>query len=256
MSSVLEEQRGGALWVTINRPERRNALTDEVLGRIARAYERAESDSSVRVIVLTGMGDRAFCAGADLEVGRNFVFDRSSPSTAYGDLARVARGVQKPSIARVNGACMAGGMGLLGMTDLAVAVDSATFGLPEVRLGLFPMQAVALLQGFVTRRVLREWSLGGDRFDATEALRAGLVNVIAPASGIDAIVDRWVTALSRGSPAALRRGLWALRRMQDLDFDSALAFGEAQIRLAALTDEAKEGIAAFNEKRRPSWVVE
>ncbi len=254
-SEVLHERHGPALWITINRPARRNALTDEVLEGIARGYEAAEADSGVRVIVLTGSGDKAFCAGADLAPGRNFAFDRGRPTTIYADLARRVRAARVPSIARVNGACMAGGMGLLGMVDLAIAASNAVFGLPEVRVGLFPMQACALLQDFVPRRVLREWSLCGDRFDAAAALHAGLVNAVVAPDALDAATQSFVDRLTAGSPLAMRRGLWALRRMEDCGFDDALAFGEAQIGLAALTEDAREGIAAFNEKRPPRWVV-
>lgn len=254
-AEVLHERHGSALWITINRPARRNALTDEVLEGIARGYDSVHADSGVRAIVLTGAGDKAFCAGADLKPGQNFAFDHARPTTAYADLARRARSAQVPSIARVNGACMAGGMGLLGMVDLAVAASSAVFGLPEVRIGLFPMQACALLQDLVPRRVLREWSLCGDRFDAAAALRAGLVNAVVAPEALDAAVESFVERLTAGSPLAMRRGLWALRRMEDSGFDDALAFGEAQIGLAALTEDAREGIAAFEEKRPPRWLV-
>lgn len=259
MSDITEvrvERRGPALWITIDRPARRNALTDIVLQGIARGYELAQTDQEVRVIVLTGAGDKAFCAGADLEPGRNFAFDHARPTTAYADLARLARSARVPSIARVNGACLAGGMGLLAMTDLAVAASTAVFGLPEVRVGLFPMQACALLQNLVPRRLLREWSLCGDRFDAATALRAGLLNEVAAAEDLDATVQRLVARLTAGSPVAMRRGLWALRHMEDSTLDDALAFGEAQIGLAVLTEDAREGVAAFNEKRAPRWVVE
>jgi enoyl-CoA hydratase/carnithine racemase len=255
-TEVLIERKAAALWITIDRQARRNALTDGVLQGIATGFAAAESDSEVRAIVLTGAGDKAFCAGADLEAGRNFAFDHSVPTTPYADLARLVRNSRVPSIARVNGACMAGGMGLLGMTDLAIASTTATFGLPEVRVGLFPMQACALLQELVPRRVLREWSLCGDRFNAETAWRAGLLNEIVAPGELDAAVARYVSRISAGSPIALRRGLRALRQMEDLGFADALAFGEAQIGLTALTEDALEGIAAFNEKRPPRWSVE
>lgn len=253
---VLAERRGAALWITINRPERRNALTEGVLEQIGAAWRSADADPEVRVIVLTGGGERAFCAGADLHAGRNFAFEHERPTTLYADLARTARQAQKPSIARVNGSCMAGGMGLLGMTDLVIAAHSAVFGLPEIRIGLFPMQVCALLNGIVSRRELRHWSLSGERFDSAEALRTGLVNVVVADAELDAAVDRQVRTLALGSPVAMRRGLLALRSIEDLDFDSGLALAEAQIGLTALTEDAREGIAAFNEKRPPRWVIE
>ena len=255
-AEVLVERRGPALWIVIDRPARRNALTNAVLQGIADGYQVAEADRAIRAIVLTGSGDKAFCAGADLEPGRNFAFDHSHPTTPYADLARLARTARVPSSARINGACMAGGMGLVGMTDLAIASSNAVFGLPEIRIGLFPMQAAALLQDLVPRRVLREWSLCGDRFDAATALRAGLVNEVVEPADLDAAVKRFVDRLAAGSPVAMRRGLMALRRMEDAGFEDALAFGEAQIGLAALTDDAREGLAAFNEKRKPRWVPE
>lgn len=254
-NEVRIERKGPALWITIDRQSRRNALTDDVLRGIAAGFTAAESDPQVRVIVLTGAGDKAFCAGADLEPGRNFGFDLTVPTMPYADLARLAHASRVPSITRVNGACMAGGMGLLAMTDLAVASTTATFGLPEVRVGLFPMQACALLQDLIPRRVLREWCLCADRFDAQTALRSGLVNEIVAPEDLDAAVARYVTRISAGSPVALRRGLRALRHMENCGFEDALAFGEAQISLAALTDDAREGIAAFNEKRPPRWVL-
>lgn len=251
---VLLERKAAVLRITINRPERRNALTDEVLEGIASGFRQAENEQDVRAIVLTGAGDRAFCAGADLEPGKNFAFDRARPTTPYADLARLAASARVPSIARVNGACVAGGMGLLGMTDLAVASTSAVFGLPEVRVGLFPMQAYALLQGVVPRRVLREWSLCGERFDAQAALRSGLVNAVVEPAELDAAVDRIVSQILAGSPVAIRRGLWAMRQMDDHSMEDALAFGEAQIGLTAQSDDAAEGIRAFGEKRPPRWV--
>lgn len=250
---VLCEQRGAAFWITINRPERRNALNAAVLAGIAEGYESAQADPDVRVIVLTGAGETAFCAGADLEPGKNFVFDLSRPTTDYADLARIARNSRLPVIARINGACMAGGMGLIGMADVAVAADHATFGLPEVRIGLFPMQVVSLLKPLVLTRVLREWCLTGERFDAHTARLTGLVNSVVPGTELDAGVAVLVDKLIAGSPTALRRGLYALRAIEAMTFDEALAFSESQIALLAATEDAREGLASFNERRNPRW---
>lgn len=252
---VICQRRGNAYWISINRPERRNALTDEVLEEVARAWREAVADGRVRAIVLTGVGDRAFCAGADLTPGRNFRSNMGEPTLAYADLARLLRASPKPSIARVNGACVAGGMGLLAMTDIAIAAESARFGLPEVRVGLFPMQVCALLDGLVSRRTLRAWSLGGELFGAAEALGAGLVTAVVPDSELDQAVEEQVRRLCAGSPVAMRRGLAMLRRIEGLDADSALAFAEAQIALASMSDDAREGLTAFNEKRPPRWAT-
>jgi enoyl-CoA hydratase/carnithine racemase len=250
---VLLEKRGVAFWITINRPERRNALTSDVIAGLARGYEAAHADPQVRVIVLTGAGDKAFCAGADLEPGKNFAFDHSRPTTDYADFARLARQSHLPSIARVNGACMAGGMGFLGMTDLVVAVDHAVFGLPEVRIGLFPMQVLGLLKAFVPPRLLHEWSLTGQRFDAQAARAAGLVNHVVPAAELDIRIAALIDSLAAGSPTAQKRGLYVLRAIESMTTPEALAFTEGQIALMAATQDASEGRAAFSERRKPQW---
>jgi methylglutaconyl-CoA hydratase len=250
---VLLEKRDRAFWITLNRPEKRNALNAAAMAGVAEGFRRAHADPDVRVVVLTGAGDKAFCAGADLEGGKTFAFDPSRPGSAYADLLRVAAAATLPSIARVNGACLAGGMGLLAMVDLAVAAEGATFGLPEVKVGLFPMQVLSLLQALVPPRILKEWCLTGDPFDAAAARAAGLVNEVVPAADLDARTSALAARLAERSPTALRRGKHALRIMAELGFADALAFAESQIQLLSLSEDAREGIAAFNEHRPPAW---
>src|SRR5262249_21899706 len=155
-TELVKEVKGQTLWLTINRPERRNALNREVIRGLTEAITEAgqSQDQQVRAIVLTGAGDQAFCAGADLQSGGSFAFDYSDPYIGYANLLRCARASVIPMIARVNGACMAGGMGLLAMCDLAISARQAKFGLPEVKVGLFPMQVLSALQHLVPRRVL------------------------------------------------------------------------------------------------------
>ncbi len=251
--AVLLEKRGQALWITVNRPDKRNAINQAVIDGIRQGYEQAQADPQVRVIVLTGSGDKAFCAGADLRPGEGFVFDYAKPNADYADLMRLASNSTVPSIARVNGVCMAGGMGLLCMTDMAVAVDTVRFGLPEVKVGVFPMQVLSLLQRLVPQRVLREWCFTGEPFTADEALQAGLVNHLAPAAELDAKVEWLIDRLVDKSPTAIRRGKYALRAIEAMSFDQAIAYTETQIATLALTEDAKEGLAAFNEKRAPDW---
>src|SRR4051795_11119567 len=168
--SVILDKRGQALWITINRPEKRNALNGDVIAGIARGYRQAHDDPEVRVIVLTGAGEKAFCAGADLQnSGAAFAMDFARPNVDYADLLRLSQNATKPAIARVGGVCMAGGMGLLCMTDMAVAADHAVFGLPEVKVGVFPMQVMSLLQSIAPRRLVNEWALTGEPFDARAA---------------------------------------------------------------------------------------
>ena len=251
--AVLHEQKGPAFWITINRADKRNALNAEVLAGVRTGWREAHTRAGVRVIVLTGAGGQAFCAGGDLQPGAGFAFDVSRPTLDYADLLREVRTATLPSIARVNGACLAGGIGLLCMTDLAVAADHARFGLPEVKVGVFPMQVLSLLQQLVPRRRLREWALTGDPISAAQAMEAGLLNEVVPAAALDAAVDRLVERLAAASPTAQRRGLYALRAIESMSAEEALAFGEGQIALLAATEDAREGLAAFNEKRKPNW---
>ena len=253
-SSVLIDKRGPALWITINRPEKRNAINADVIAGISRGYRMAHEDAEVRVIVLTGAGEKAFCAGADLaNTGGAFAHDFSRPSVDFADLLRLSQNATKPAIARVNGVCMAGGMGLLCMTDMAVASDHAIFGLPEVKVGVFPMQVLSLLQGIAPRRILNEWAITGEPFDAKAALAAGLLNHVVPQSELDAKVEWLIGRITDKSPTAIRRGKYAMRAIASMSFDEAIAYTETQIALTAMTEDAREGLKAFAEKRKPVW---
>src|SRR6201993_4017572 len=184
--SVILDKRGRAFWITINRPDKRNALNAAVIGGIANGYRQAHEDADVRVIVLTGAGDKAFCAGADLQnSGAAFAMDFSRPNVDYADLLRLSQNATKPAIARVGGVCMAGGMGLLCMTDMAVAAEQVIFGLPEVKVGVFPMQVLSLLQEIAPPRIVNEWAITGEPFDARAAQAAGLPNYVGAAAQPD-----------------------------------------------------------------------
>jgi enoyl-CoA hydratase/carnithine racemase len=237
-NSVVLEKRGQAFWITINRPEKRNAINGDVVAGIARGYRDAHDDPDVRVIVLTGAGDKAFCAGADLQhTGAAFAFDFAKPNVDYADLLRLSQNATKPAIARVGGVCMAGGMGLLCMTDMAVAADHVMFGLPEVKVGVFPMQVMSLLQSIAPRRLVNEWAL----------------NYVVPSTELDAKVDWLIGRIVDKSPTAIRRGKYAMRAIASMSFDESIAYTESQIALLAMTEDAKEGLKAFGEKRKPSW---
>lgn len=252
-NTVLHEKRGAAFWITLNRPDKRNAIDRSVVDGIAEGYRLAHADPEVRTVVITGAGDQAFCAGGDLQPGKGFAFDHASPTTPYADLLRQAWNADLPVIARVNGACMAGGMGLLAMADMAVASDTAQFGLPEVKVGIFPMQVLAVLQNLVHPRVLREWCLTGEPFSADVALAAGLLNYVVSAEKLDETTDWLVDRVIGKSPTAIRRGKYALRALASMSFEQGVAFTEGQLALLAGTEDAKEGLAAFNEKRKPVW---
>ena len=251
-SDLLQEMRGPVLWLTINRPERRNAISAGVLAGLTEALTRANADRGVRAVVLTGVGDKAFCAGADLATGQSFKFDYSEPTQRIANLFRLTRTLNVPLVARVNGACMAGGMGLMAMCDLAVAAPHAQFGLPEVKVGLFPAQVLSVLNGLIGPRALTELCVTGEPITAQEALQLGLINRVAEGdldAALQALLDRFLDK----SPAAIRRGLYLMKRIGAMSFEESMAFTESQIGLFALTEDAAEGQAAFREKRKANW---
>lgn len=251
---VLHERRGRAFWITINRPDRRNAINQSVIAGIEAGIRAALAQEGVRVIVLTGAGDKAFCAGGDLQQGTSvFQNDADEPTTDFGRLARFCHGIRLPMVARVNGACVAGGTGLMALCDLAVAADHARFGLPEALVGVFPYQVQVFFRRMILPRHMAELCLTGDLIGADRAREIGLVNWVVPAADLDAKVDAVCEKLAMTAPAAMRRGKYALAAMEAMSFHEALAFAEGQIALTAATGDAAEGLAAFSEKRRPRW---
>jgi methylglutaconyl-CoA hydratase len=254
MNEVLIEKRGPVQWITINREARRNAMNDVVTDTIAAGLTAASADPEIRAVVLTGAGDKAFCAGADLSAGSgSFKYDYSKVGLSFVKLMKQARDLTLPLIARVNGHAMAGGMGLMGMCDMAIGVDTARFGMPEVKIGIFPMQVMAVLQRLIPSRKLYEMALTGEPITAAEALELGLLNYIVPFSELDAKTNWLLARLLDKSPTAIRRGKYAMRIAEQLTFDQSAVFMEAQIGTLALTEDAAEGRAAFIEKRPPAW---
>lgn len=253
-ADVLLESRDRVLWITLDRPHRRNAITPAVLGGIAAGLAQAQADPGIRAIVLTGAGDRAFCAGADLSDGPDtFGLDFAQPRHPYANLLRAGRACRLPMVARVNGACLGGGMGLLAMCDLAVAADHATFGLPEVKVGMFPMQVLSVLAPLLAPRDLAELALTGEPVDAQAALAMRLVNHVVPAADLDARVAALLARIVDKSPTAIRRGKYAMEAVAGLPFSQSIALTESLTGPTALTRDAAEGIAAFTERRSPDW---
>lgn len=260
-TDLLVETREQVLWLTLNRPQRRNALTAEVVQGLQAALHTASRQRDVRAVVLTGAGDDAFCSGADLRPG-TFTFDYSEPYQWLADLMRQARQMGVPIIGRINGLCLAGGMGLLALCDLVVAHADAQFGLPESKVGLFPFQVLAELQNLLPRRILTEMCIAGRRLSSAEALQYGLINQIAGVTGASAVpdgptLDQAISTLLEQvcaqSPAALRRGLYTLKHIDSLPFEAAMAFTESQIGLMTQTADFAEGVTSFIEKRAPRW---
>lgn len=246
--------RGAVLWLTITREERRNAMSHGVLAGMAQAVSAAQSRRDIRAIVITGAGSKAFCAGADLQSTNAFTTDYSEPHGHLAQLLRAAQASCIPLIARVNGACMAGGMGLLSMCDMAVAAHHAVFGLPEVKVGVFPAQVLSVLQHLIPRRKLAEMCLTGEPITSAQALEYNLVNYVSEeGSDLDLTLQWLLDRMLDKSPAAIRRGLYTMKKVEAMSFEESMSFTESQIALFTLTEDAKEGQKAFQEKRKPVW---
>ncbi len=244
----------GVATITINRPERRNALSWEVLTGMRTAVADAGADQDVRVVVITGAGDRAFCAGADL--GGMQGESHAETHAARGELAALFDdlwSLGKPTIARVRGYCLAGGFGLALSCDLVVASDDSTFGTPEVKVGLWPyMITVPLCRSMPPKRAL-ELMMTGRRIDAAEADRFGFLTRVVPPGDLDATVDELCGALSAGSPSAMRLGRDSFYATWDMGARDALAVLHPMLTVTAGLEDATEGITAFLEKREPNW---
>ena len=240
--------------ITIDDPERRNPLSNADIAELAGLVDRAAADEAVRVIVITGSGDTAFSAGGDLSGG--FVdapLEEHAERAALVGLFRSLRRCGKPTVARVNGHALAGGLGLAAACDVVVAVEDATFGAPEIKVGLWPMMITAVLQRVMPHKAALELMMTGRRITAEEAQRLGVVSRVVPRGDLDDAVDLIVDQLAATSPAVMRLGRDSFYAVQDMGFDAALEHLHAGLTAVALTDDAAEGVAAFLEKRRPEW---
>lgn len=252
--AVFVERRGSTLWISINREERRNAINPDVLLRIEQALNAVMHQSDLRAVVLTAQGEKAFCAGADLSRGTGVFSDGlDEPTTDFGRLARVARRLPVPLIGRINGDCVAGGMALLSLCDIGIAASHARFGLPEGKVGVFPMQVLVYMRRLIAPRHVNELCLTGKLITAERAECMGLVNQVVDKTELDAATQNWLDQFCQMSPIALKRGKTAIAAMENMGFEEALCFAEAQISIASKTSAAQEGLAAFNEKRKPVW---
>lgn len=246
----------GIVTITINREDRRNALDRATLNELEQAFRESGSDPDTRVIVFRGAGARAFCAGADLaELLRHESID--DYRRHFDGVARVILAMHEagpPVVARVQGFALAGGCGLAVAADFTIAGESAVFGLPEISLGLLPMVVSApILRATGSRKVVLDLVLTGRRVGATEARELGLATRCVPDDALDAEVAALASQLASLSPTALSLGKEAIYTMSDMDYGTSLRYLREMITLTALTDDAREGISAFFNKRSPVW---
>jgi methylglutaconyl-CoA hydratase len=250
---VIVRCEGGVGTVTINRADKRNALDTATIDGIRIAMLQLEADDDVRVIVLRGDGPD-FCAGADLAQLERIAagadsMDNLRDAQQLGDLFIRMRRAAKPIIAAVHGSAIAGGAGLAGACDIILAADDAVFGYPEVHLGFVPAMVMALLRRAVGEKVAFDLVSRGDRIDANEAHRIGLVNRVFPADDFDSSVNAYAARMTRTSVSALALTKRLLYGMDGLSFEDAIARGAEVNALARATDDCREGVRRFLEKR-------
>jgi enoyl-CoA hydratase/carnithine racemase len=241
--------------VTINRPERRNALSWTVMTELRGALAAAKGDPEVRVVVITGAGEKAFCAGADLS-GMNEGAGFAELHDSRGEMTRLFRDVWelgKPTIARVRGFALAGGFGVALMCDMVIAADDAQFGTPEIDVGLWPMMITAPMLRSMPPKVALELMMTGRRVPAEEGRRIGFVNRVVAVDQLDAAVAETATVLASKPPAVMKLGRDAFYAVLDLDAEHALRLLHAGLTIVTQNPDAAEGIRAFQEKRPPAW---
>jgi enoyl-CoA hydratase len=245
----------GVATITLNQPEKRNALSNEMLSELIEAFESARGDERVRCVVLTSSHDRVFSAGASLD---QFAADVPLVHKHFGTerLPRLFKTIMqlgKPTICAANGHVLAGALGVALACDLIVAKDAASFGTPEINVGVFPFMIMALIYRNVPRKKTSEMLLLGERISAEEAHDAGIVNRVVGADEFDAAVEDWATQLAAKSPVLMKLGKDAMYRQLDMPFEDALEYLRSQLSVAFTTEDIKEGVRAFFEKRDPQW---
>ena len=255
-SQVKVVQQGVVCRITIDREAEHNTMTDAVMADLQQAFQAAEQMQGVRAIVLTGAGHKTFCAGGKLKPtadGSPFALEPGRFDNPVAELFRAMDRCNLPIIARVNGGAFGGGVGLVCACDFAVSVDTAKFGTTEARVGVFPKMILPILMRVISRRRLQEMCFFAERFDAHEACRLEIVNRVVAEGDLDAAVDEWVAKLVANSPVALRMGRRAFAAMNDLSLNDALNLAQTILPIMSQSQDTKEGMLAFAERREPRW---
>ncbi len=252
-TDLLYEVRGQVAWLTINRESRRNSISQEMMKVLMQRLEQSETDPEIRAICLTGAGEKTFCSGADLVSTLSGVADISAGAQNYAAALKKLSRTSKPTVARVNGPCLAGGLGFMLACDIVIARNDAWFSTPEVNVGIFPMMVGALLYRHLGRKKAVEMVLTARRISAPEAQQLGLITRAVPPDQLDATVEEILEGLAGKSPIGLAIGKRAFYEMADLPFEKALDYLSEQLVKISRTNDAAEGIAAFLEKRKPVY---
>jgi enoyl-CoA hydratase/carnithine racemase len=253
---VLYEVDGrGVASITLNDPETRNALSAEMLLGLLEAFGRAREEDAARCIVLRSSHERTFSSGANLGgfAGDEALVHKHFASERFVELFKLIGELGKPTLVAARGHVLAGALGIALACDLILASESATFGTPEINVGAFPFMIMSLIYRNVPRKKANELLLLGERWSAEEALAAGIVNRVLPDAELDGAVEDWAGRLAAKSPVIMRLGKEAMRRQLDMPLDDALDYLRGQLTLALSTEDIREGVSAFFEKREPAW---
>jgi len=252
---VYEVAANGVATLTLDQPDTRNALSNELLGELIHAFEAAGDDDAVRCVVLASSHETVFSSGANLSgfAGEVPLVHKHFGSSQFVRLFRLIGELGKPSICAAGGHVLAGSLGIALACDLVVAKDTAGFGTPEINVGAFPFMIMALIYRNVPRKKTNELLLLGERISAQDALEAGIVNRVVPAEQFEAAVEEWAVKLASKSPVVMRLGKEAMFRQQDMAFMDALEYLHGQLTVALSTEDIVEGVQAFFEKREPEW---
>jgi enoyl-CoA hydratase len=255
MTCLETEIQDGVAVVTLNRPERRNALSGELVQTLIERFSSLQEDTSVRAVVLTGKG-KVFCAGGDLAdglSGGDGVLASQANRGRYAELLALLPALRVPVVAALNGDALGGGLGLAMACDLVVAARSARLGTPEIRLGLFPMVITAVLQRNVPRKVLLDMMLRGRKLSAERAEAVGMVNEVVDEGAALEAATMIAQELAGKSAAIMALGKAAFYQVEDMSLDDALSYLNVQLTVNLLTEDALEGVSAFLQKRTPDW---
>jgi enoyl-CoA hydratase len=255
MAEVEFELQNGIALITINRPERRNAMSFEVMKDLSDYLRRIADDEMVRVVVLTGAGEKAFSAGADLTAMASSasVVEAHRARGLLADVFRELWRLEKPTIARVRGFALAGGFGLAMACDFVFASSDAQFGTPEINVGLWPYMITVPLLRSMPQRIALELMSTGRRVDASEAARIGFVNRVVPGDELDDVVNEFASSLAAKSPLILGMGKRSFHRTLEMQPDAALDYLQTMLTITTASEDSAEGISAFVEKRSPQW---
>jgi enoyl-CoA hydratase len=241
--------------IAMDRPEARNALSDQLLDDLLAAFGAARDDDDVRCVVLTSTHEKVFSAGGDLGAFASDapLIEKYHATARFPRLFQLIGGLGKPTLCAANGHVLAGALGVALACDLIVAKEGARFGTPEINVGVFPFMIMALIYRNVGRKKTNELLLLGEQISAREAERLGIVNKVVPAEEFDAAVADWAGKLAAKSPLLMRLGKDAMYRQQDLSLAEAIAYLHTQLVLSFSTSDIQEGVKAFFEKREPVW---